>query len=44
MMESWKAKKKTLIENREAVNPLLSSLEETSEGESDSDDWPVPLE
>jgi hypothetical protein len=26
------------------LHPLLISLEETSEGESDSDDWPVCLE
>jgi hypothetical protein len=42
MKESWEAE--TSIENREVVNSLLISLEETPEGESDSVDWPVPLE
>jgi hypothetical protein len=33
----------SLIGNREAMDPLVISLEEASEGETDSDDWPVPL-
>jgi hypothetical protein len=42
MKESWEAE--TSIENREPVDPLITSLEETSEEENDSDDWPAPLE
>jgi hypothetical protein len=40
MKESWEAEMYILPK---AVNPLVISLEETSEGESDSDDWPVPF-
>jgi hypothetical protein len=32
-----------LTENREAVDPLVIILDETSKGEHDSDDWQVPL-
>jgi hypothetical protein len=42
MEESWEAE--TFIENREPVDPLIISLEETSEEDNYSDDWPVPLE
>jgi hypothetical protein len=38
MKESWETE--TSIEYREVVNPLLISLEETLEGESDSVQWP----
>jgi hypothetical protein len=38
---SWEAE--TSIENREAVDLLVIRLEETSEGENNSDDWQVPL-
>jgi hypothetical protein len=34
----------TCIENREDVDPLIITLEETSEEESYSDDWPLTLE
>jgi hypothetical protein len=40
--ESWEAE--TSIENRELVDPLIISPEETSEEENDSNDWQVPLE
>jgi hypothetical protein len=40
MKESWEAD--TCIEKREAMDPLAFSLEETSNGEHDSDDWRVP--
>lgn len=42
MKKSWEAD--TSVENREAVNSHLISPDETSEGESDSDDWPVSLQ
>jgi hypothetical protein len=43
MMESWESE--TSIENRELVHPfIIINLEDTSEEENDSDDWPVPLE
>ncbi|PNF43943.1 hypothetical protein B7P43_G02782 [Cryptotermes secundus] len=42
LMEQWAAE--TVIENMVAADPLHISFEETSEGENDSDDWPVPLE
>jgi hypothetical protein len=42
MKESWESE--TSIENREPVHPLIINLEDTSEEENDSDDWPVPLE
>jgi hypothetical protein len=42
MMESWESE--TSIENRETVHPRIVNLEDTSEEENDSDDWPVPLE
>jgi hypothetical protein len=42
MMESWESE--TSIENREPVHPLIINLDDTSEEENDSDDWPVPLE
>jgi hypothetical protein len=32
---------RNFTENGEAANPLLISLEETSEGDSDSADWPA---
>jgi hypothetical protein len=41
MKESWEAE--TSIENSEVANPFLINLGENSEGESDSDDWPLPL-
>jgi hypothetical protein len=41
MKESWEAG--TSIENREAVDFLVVSLEETSMGENDSHDWRGPL-
>jgi hypothetical protein len=41
MKESWEAE--TSTENGEALNPLLISLEETSEGENYSADWPAKL-
>jgi hypothetical protein len=41
MKESLEAD--SLVGNREAVDPHVISLEETSEGETDSDDWPAPL-
>jgi hypothetical protein len=40
MLDSWETE--TSVEDREIVNPLIISLEETSEGELDSQ--PVPLE
>jgi hypothetical protein len=40
--ESWEAE--TSIENRELVDPLIISLEEISEEENYSDDWPAPPE
>jgi hypothetical protein len=42
MMESWESE--TYIEYRESVHPLIINLEDTSEEENDSHDWPVPLE
>jgi hypothetical protein len=33
----------TSVGNREAMDALVSSLEETSKGEDDSDAWRVPL-
>jgi hypothetical protein len=42
MMESWESE--TYIECREPVHPLIINLEDTSEEENDSRDWPVPLE
>jgi hypothetical protein len=42
MMESWESE--TSIESREPVHPLIINLEDTSEEENGSDDWPVPLE
>jgi hypothetical protein len=42
MMDNWEAG--NCRENTEAVDPLAVSIEETSEGEHDSDDWRVPLE
>jgi hypothetical protein len=39
--ESWEAESST--ENKETVDPLIVSLEETSEGENRLDDWRVPL-
>jgi hypothetical protein len=41
MKEGWEVD--SLIENREAVDPLVISPEETSEWETDSDNWPDPL-
>jgi hypothetical protein len=41
-MENWEAE--TSRENRVAVDPLVISLEETSEGENDSHAWPVPFQ
>jgi hypothetical protein len=41
MKQSWEAE--TSIENRETVDPLIVSLEETPEGENRSDDWRAPL-
>jgi hypothetical protein len=38
---SWEAEMSILLK---AVNPLVISLEQTSKGENDSDDWPVPFE
>jgi hypothetical protein len=32
------------VQSREAVDPLIINLEDASEEESDSDDWPVALE
>jgi hypothetical protein len=35
---------RTSTENREAMDPLTISLKQTSEIESDTDDWPTALE
>jgi hypothetical protein len=42
MKGSWAVE--TSVENREAVEPVVIRLDETSERESGSDDWPFPLE
>jgi hypothetical protein len=39
MKESWEAE--IFIETEDVVDPLVMAPEETSEGESDSDVWPV---
>jgi hypothetical protein len=41
MKRSWEAD--TSIENMEAVNSRLINLDDTSEGDCDSDEWPVHL-
>jgi hypothetical protein len=41
-MDSWEVE--TSIEDREAANPLVSSLEGISRGENNPYDWPVSLE
>jgi hypothetical protein len=38
-MESWELEKS--VESKEMVNSPVIILEDTSEGENDSDDWPV---
>jgi hypothetical protein len=41
MKGKWEAQ--TSVENKEAMDPFVISLEETQERENDADDWRVPL-